>query len=593
MRRTGKYPGKGSGKKSGSAVRGLGFWCFAGWLWMAGALTAGAESGDAGTESPFMLGTEARALGLARAYTAIADDASAVYWNPASLAHLQRKEITSLYIPLYDSTDYAFLAFAYPLSRQETLAAGLMALSVRDIPRRDEYNTDLGHLYDLQLQFYLSYARQIWKHWYAGANVKLYQHTLDNYNATGVGLDAGLYYRADDWLTGLTFGLNAANALPPRLTLVSVAESYPLNVRLGAAYQAGLDWVGNHALLGSVEGEKSEFAGFKLHAGLEYQGWKQFFLRVGWDDGRISAGAGLLLWDWRLDYAIRPMEAVGPMHVFSLGLRFGPTLDEEAAERQREILSALSQAKADEHNLRGLSALRQKAYSQAIDEFKEALRWEEDLPDAKQNLLAAQEALAGEELARRYQEGQKAFERKAYLEAIAVWQEVARQDAAYGNARQRIEIARKAMEQQWMRRAAPVRKSASRKVLAGQSWFEKGTRHYAEGEYQLAIQNWQQALEANPRLTAASEFISKARELIARSAPAKETEKTARLSGPQQARCRELYAQGILLYRQRKFLQARDAWDNVLKIDPTDKEAQRGVERIEAILRVFKERGLQ
>ena len=215
--------------------------------------TSLAESGDAGTEGPFALGVDARAVGLGRAYTGVANDASAIYWNPGGLAALDKKELTSLYLPLANAVDYGFLAFAYPLRRQETLAAGFMGLSVRGIPKTDAYDNDLGEITDTQFQVLLAYSRVWWQNLAGGVNVKIYRHTLDNYNGTGFGMDGGLFWKASPWLPGLTLGLTATNALPPRIALVSETDTYPLNTRLGAAYRFSLDQAGNHAVLFTAE----------------------------------------------------------------------------------------------------------------------------------------------------------------------------------------------------------------------------------------------------------------------------------------------------------------------------------------------------
>ena len=42
-----------------------------------------AQKGESGTQSIFNFGFSARAMGLGRAYVALADDPSAVFWNPA------------------------------------------------------------------------------------------------------------------------------------------------------------------------------------------------------------------------------------------------------------------------------------------------------------------------------------------------------------------------------------------------------------------------------------------------------------------------------------------------------------------------------
>ena len=48
----------------------------------------------------FEIGMGARALGMGGAFVAVADDANAIYYNPAGLAYMEGRNITSLYSSL-------------------------------------------------------------------------------------------------------------------------------------------------------------------------------------------------------------------------------------------------------------------------------------------------------------------------------------------------------------------------------------------------------------------------------------------------------------------------------------------------------------
>ncbi|MBX7151329.1 hypothetical protein K1X84_06785, partial [bacterium] len=60
-----------------------------------------AQRGDAGTTSIFMeTGLGARAQGFGQAFTAIANDGSAVFWNPAGLDYITQSNVVAYHSTL-------------------------------------------------------------------------------------------------------------------------------------------------------------------------------------------------------------------------------------------------------------------------------------------------------------------------------------------------------------------------------------------------------------------------------------------------------------------------------------------------------------
>ena len=51
------------------------------------------SQGDGGTQSVFSIGAGSRAISLGRAFVPIADDASALYWNPAALTNVRDGQV--------------------------------------------------------------------------------------------------------------------------------------------------------------------------------------------------------------------------------------------------------------------------------------------------------------------------------------------------------------------------------------------------------------------------------------------------------------------------------------------------------------------
>nr|HPI04205.1 UPF0164 family protein [Candidatus Goldiibacteriota bacterium] len=73
--------------------------------------------GDYGTPGEFLnWGAGARSLGMGKAFTGLADDASAVYYNPAGLAQQNPYQLSLMHVILYEDTMYDFAAATVPFS---------------------------------------------------------------------------------------------------------------------------------------------------------------------------------------------------------------------------------------------------------------------------------------------------------------------------------------------------------------------------------------------------------------------------------------------------------------------------------------------
>ncbi len=162
------------------------------------------------------IGVSARGLGLAGSQVAIADDATAGYWNPAGLVHLQdRYQISLMHAEYFAGiAQYDFAAFATPIDSMSYMAVSLIRFGVDDIPdTRFLYDADGRLNYDnirffnaADYAFTFSYARR--SNWIKGlslgANLKvIYRNVGDFANAWGFGLDAGAQLRRENWRFGL------------------------------------------------------------------------------------------------------------------------------------------------------------------------------------------------------------------------------------------------------------------------------------------------------------------------------------------------------------------------------------------------------
>lgn len=109
---------------TGAAARGF---FLSGLFIVACAGVSYAQSG--GVPGQFMAyGAGARGLGMGGAFFAVADDASASYWNPAALVLLEKKEFTAMQATLFADTTLNFFTYAHPTTSKGTWAVSMTQL---------------------------------------------------------------------------------------------------------------------------------------------------------------------------------------------------------------------------------------------------------------------------------------------------------------------------------------------------------------------------------------------------------------------------------------------------------------------------------
>ena len=96
-----------------------------------GAMSAGFAADGAGQAGAYLkMGVGARALGMGSAFTAVANDSTAAFWNPAGLAKLKRSEGSFMHANLTLDREYNFFNYAHVLNDKKTgESKGVVALS--------------------------------------------------------------------------------------------------------------------------------------------------------------------------------------------------------------------------------------------------------------------------------------------------------------------------------------------------------------------------------------------------------------------------------------------------------------------------------
>ncbi|MCH8285550.1 hypothetical protein IIB79_03385, partial [candidate division KSB1 bacterium] len=86
----------------------------------------------------------ARPIGLGGAFSAVANDGNAIFWNPAGLSLIKQNEVSFMYNKWFMDMSYSFFGITLPVSSKYTISLGINSLNAGEIEAKDINNMDLG-----------------------------------------------------------------------------------------------------------------------------------------------------------------------------------------------------------------------------------------------------------------------------------------------------------------------------------------------------------------------------------------------------------------------------------------------------------------
>ncbi|NNF04065.1 MAG: PorV/PorQ family protein [Rhodothermales bacterium] len=149
------------------------------------------------TSAQFLkLGVGARAISLGGAFVAEASDLSALYWNPAGLAHLNGSALQLSHTQYLADIQYNYAAYGMELGNLGTIAASLLFLDSGDMAVRTVDEPEgTGELFKKQdYAFQLSYARALTDRFAIGSTVKYIRERIWHSSASGTAFDIGVLF---------------------------------------------------------------------------------------------------------------------------------------------------------------------------------------------------------------------------------------------------------------------------------------------------------------------------------------------------------------------------------------------------------------
>jgi len=299
-----------------------------------------------GTSSATFLriGVGARAEGMGESFVAVANDPSAIFWNPAGLASLQRREVAASHVQWPADIHYDHVTMVLPskkLGGSIGLQLGILSTSIEETTDLQPFGTGREFSYS-DFVAGVSFARRWTDKLLVGAGAKFLREDLGSQvggpTTSAVLFDVGsIFYLGLGSIRIATSLTNFGSELRPSGNYVSPysgeVRQYdgfdpPLAFRYGVAFEPIEN--SSQRLTTSFEMNQPADNQLQTKAGLEWSYRHAFALRTGYnfnaDELKFSAGAGFAgdfsSLHGTMDYAFTDGGFLGSIHRFSLGVRF-------------------------------------------------------------------------------------------------------------------------------------------------------------------------------------------------------------------------------------------------------------------------------
>jgi long-subunit fatty acid transport protein len=299
-----------------------------------------------GTSSATFLriGIGARAQGMGGTFVAVADDPSAIFWNPAGLASLQSREVAASHVDWPSDVNYDHLTLVLPSRRlggSIGIQFGVLSTHIQETTDLQPFGTGTEFSYS-DVVAGASFARRWTDKLLVGAGAKFVREDLGSQVGgpvtNAVLFDAGsIFYLGLGSVRVAAALTNFGAEMRPSGRYVSPYSGEerdydgfdpPMTFRFGAAFEP--IETATQRVTTSIEMGQPADNQLQMQAGIEWSYHRTFALRTGYDANadllKFSAGAGAIArfgtLRGSLDYAYTDGGDLGAVHRMSLGVRF-------------------------------------------------------------------------------------------------------------------------------------------------------------------------------------------------------------------------------------------------------------------------------
>ncbi len=591
------------------------------------------QEGSGGTRSIFALGAGSRAIAMGGAFSAIGDDASVLYYNPAALALNPYTAILASHAQLFSGwsdAGYDFLGFVYPTISAGAFGAGFMTAGTGGIRGFDEWSRETGELTYRENQAIIAYAYTLPWRWAgavtAGSSVKILSQRVGDFSDSGTGLDIGLVLRPR-WIEGLRLACNLQDIIGADIKLVSVSEKVDRTIMAGAGYTRAF---GNGSAISlGLQMDMPERGEKTFRAGAEYRFRDLLAIRAGYDGESITAGLGVGWRGFGFDYGYMSRTDAGSAHPLTVSARIGASVDDRIrvreeqrlAEQERRIQQILMRRIAG-HIEAAESYRREGALARSLDELKIALEYDptnravvDTIAVVERAILAAEEERTRDVekaalINQHFRLGLEHYSASDYIRARSEWRQVLAIDSTNARAAEYLEATEQRLGElaaqhraraldlegqgqlaaaigEWnmVRTITPDSEEARAAVERLNARVDDLSRNYLTAAKRLQVAEF---YESAVRAFGEGRYPDAVRQLTellridpnhaeARTLLRRAQRRMTPLSDEEKAQVRSLYIEGMRYFTDGDYLKAVERWQRILEIDPDNESVLRNI----------------
>ena len=286
------------------------------------------------------IGVGGRATAMGESFVAVANDASALYWNPAGIVQFKRNELILSHVEWLVDIKHEFVGYVHQINSVSAIGVQITSLHTEDMPVTTEFQPrGTGEFFTFSdVLFGVTYASNLTDRFSFGGTIKYFDETLDDISMSGFLIDLGTFYKigigSGRFAVAVTnFGGQLTPSGEIKLlngTVVNNFQSFNPPTFFRVAYAQEIFDNETNSLTTTIQLNHPNDNSENINFGAEYWWNKTVALRGGYkinvDEESVSFGAGIKTAvagsNLVIDYSFSSFGLLGSVNRFSFNVGF-------------------------------------------------------------------------------------------------------------------------------------------------------------------------------------------------------------------------------------------------------------------------------